>query len=293
MPPFKYTDAQNTSVVPPDRARAAGSQRPSLSDGAPATNAKHLLSCALWGAGAERVIVLHDWNGDHTTYDPMLSYLDRETFTYAFVDLRGYGGSRDLVGDYTVSEISRDCLALADAFGWERFHIVGHSMTGMATQRIAADAPRRVKSAIALCPMSAAGSPADAQGLAFFALTTQSDDAFRRMIRFVSGELSEGWADAKLRQNRETVAPACRAGYLAMFSGPGFVEDVRGLETPFLVVVGAHDPGIDEAAMSRTFLAWHPNCELQVIANCGHYPMQECPPYLAAVMEGFLRRHAP
>ena len=114
------------------------------------------LSTTLHGTGSEHVLVLHDWNGDHTNYDPMLEYLDRATFTYAFADLRGYGKSQHLLGEYTVQEISRDCLRLADTLGWQRFHVLGHSMTGMAVQRIAADAPARIKSAIAVCPMSAA-----------------------------------------------------------------------------------------------------------------------------------------
>ncbi|WP_256250007.1 alpha/beta fold hydrolase [Burkholderia ubonensis] len=56
--------------------------------------------------------------------------------------------------------------------------------------------------------------------------------------------------------------------------------------------VGDKDPGLDSEAMQHTFLAWHPNAELHVISNCGHYPMQECPPYFATVIEHFLKRKA-
>jgi pimeloyl-ACP methyl ester carboxylesterase len=245
----------------------------------------------LIGAGSEHVLVMHDWNGDHTTYDAVIPYLDRAMFTYAFVDLRGYGTSRDIEGEYSVKEISRDCLRLADRLKWQRFHLIGHSMTGMATQRIAIDAPSRIKSAIAVCPTSAAGSPANDEALAFFASTTKNDENFRRLVKFVTGGLSDRWANAKLLQNRRTVNPACRAGYLEMFSKTNFVDEVRGLETPFLVVVGDKDPGLDEAAMKTTFLAWHPNAELVVIANSGHYPMQECPPFFAMTVENYLRKH--
>ena len=248
------------------------------------------IAYAQHGSGPQKVLVLHDWNGDHSNYDPVLPYLDGEAFTYVFADLRGYGASKAIAGEYTVDEIAQDCLRLADRLGWQRFDVVGHSMTGMATQRLAADAPSRIRSAVAVCPMSAAGSPAPDEALAFFASTTESDDAFRRLITFVSGGLSEQWVEAKLRQNRATVNPACRAGYLKMFSRGNFVDEVRGLVMPFLVVVGDHDPGIDAAAMQQTFLAWHPNAELTVIPNCGHYPMQECPPYFATLVENFLRR---
>ncbi|MCA8431183.1 alpha/beta fold hydrolase [Burkholderia seminalis] len=241
------------------------------------------------GAGPECVMVLHDWLGDHTNYTATLPYLDETAFTYVFVDLRGYGASRHLTGACTVDEISADCLALADRLGWQRFHVIGHSMTGMATQRLAADAPSRIKSAIAVCPVSAAGNRLGADARAFFASTTVDDDAFRRLVRFVTGGLSARWADLKLRQNRERVAPGCRLAYLDMLTGADFVDDIRGLDTRFLVIVGDKDPGIDAAAMQATFLAWHPGARLVTIPNCGHYPMQECPPHFAMIVEDFLR----
>ncbi|MFL9872418.1 alpha/beta fold hydrolase [Paraburkholderia megapolitana] len=77
-----------------------------------------------------------------------------------------------------------------------------------------------------------------------------------------------------------------------MLATANFVDDVRGLKTPYLIVVGDKDPGLDSTAMQHTFLARHPNAELHVIPNCGHYPMQECPPYFATVIEGFLKRKA-
>ncbi|MFJ2992472.1 alpha/beta fold hydrolase [Pandoraea sp. NPDC087047] len=243
-----------------------------------------------YGNGPTHVLVMHDWLGDHSSYAAVIPCLDGHTFTYVFVDLRGYGQSIELSGEFTVEEIASDCLGLVDQLGWTRFHIVGHSMTGMITQRIAADAPSRVISAVAVCPVSAAGNRLPPEALAFFKSTMEDDDALRRLFKFVAGGLGDAWVDRKIRQNRDTVAPACRAKYLDMFVTADFVDDVRGLETPYLVIVGDKDPGLDSAAMERTFLAWHPNAELHVIPNCGHYPMQECPPYFANVIESFLKR---
>lgn len=244
------------------------------------------------GTGPECVLVMHDWLGDHTTYDAVLPYLDGTAFTYVFADLRGYGKSMALTGRYTVDEISADCLRLADRLGWLRFHLIGHSMTGMATQRIAADIPARIKSAVAVCPVSAAGNRLNDEAKTFFASTAGNDKALRRLIGFVSGGLSGAWAEVKLRQNRTTVASACRAGYLDMLVNTNFVDEVRGLDTPFFVIAGEKDPGLGEEAMRETFLAWHPYANLLMIPNCGHYPMQECPPYFATVVENFLRKHA-
>jgi 3-oxoadipate enol-lactonase len=244
------------------------------------------------GRGPEPVLVLHDWMGDSGNYDTVRPWLDGAAFTYAFADLRGYGASREIAGAYSVAEIAADVLALADALGWARFHVVGHSMTGMVTQRLAADAPARIRSAVAVCPVSAAGNRLDAATKAFFASTTTDDAAFARLIGFVSSGLSPAWAEAKLAQNRRCVAPAVALRYLDMLTGADFADEVRGAATPFLVAIGGRDPGLDEAAMRRTFLDWHPNAELAVVAGSGHYPMQECPPAFAGLIEAFLRRHA-
>jgi 3-oxoadipate enol-lactonase len=189
-----------------------------------------------------------------------------------------------------INKITADCFTLVDQLGWERFHVIGHSMTGMITQRMAADTPHRIKGAVAVCPISAAGNPLNPEALAFFASTCEDDESFRRLVKYVTGGLSDEWVRYKLRQNRERVAPDCRLRYLDMMVGANFVEDVRGLDTPYLVIVGDKDPGLDAEAMKQTFLAWHRNAELQVMPNCGHYPMQECPPYFATIIERFLNR---
>ena len=59
------------------------------------------------------------------------------------MDYRGYGGMRDAPGDYTIDEIATDALALADKLGFASFSLIGHSMGGMAIERIAALAPER------------------------------------------------------------------------------------------------------------------------------------------------------
>jgi hypothetical protein len=48
----------------------------------------------------------------------------------------------------------------------------------------------------------------DAQ--AFLRSTIENDDALRRLFKFVTGDLSDAWADRKVRQSRDVVAPACR-----------------------------------------------------------------------------------
>jgi len=90
-----------------------------------------------YGAGPIRVLVLHDWFADHSSWDAALPYLTPEGFTYVFADLRGYGASRDVGGSYTLDETAGDAIGVADQLGWTRFSLIGHSMSGLIVQRIA------------------------------------------------------------------------------------------------------------------------------------------------------------
>src|SRR5271170_6024896 len=71
-----------------------------------------------FGTGLIRVLVLHDWFCDHTSWDAALPYLTPERFTYVLADLRGYGASREMEGTYTLEEATSDSIALADHLGW-------------------------------------------------------------------------------------------------------------------------------------------------------------------------------
>jgi len=45
-----------------------------------------IIGHTIYGSGKEGVIVLHGWLGDYTVFEPMLPYLDTDTFTSAFMD---------------------------------------------------------------------------------------------------------------------------------------------------------------------------------------------------------------
>lgn len=56
-----------------------------------------------------------------------------------------------------------------------------------------------------------------------------------------------------------------------------------------LAIVGENDASLTPAVMQATYLASYPNASLEVLANCGHYPMDEVPIILTTVVERFLR----
>lgn len=118
-----------------------------------------LIGHKLIESGKEKVLVLHNWFCDSSSYEPLLPYLDTEKFTYLLVDLRGYGLSKELHGEYSVQEASQDALVLVNFQSWDQFHIVGHSMSGMIAQKIALDNCSRIKSIVAITPVPALAVP--------------------------------------------------------------------------------------------------------------------------------------
>ena len=80
------------------------------------------------------------------------------------------------------------------------------------------------------------------------------------------------------------------AAYLTAWSKTDFSATVRGMPLPVKVIVGEHDPALNTSVMQATFLTSYPHCELEVMANAGHYPMHETPLALASSIENFLRR---
>lgn len=75
----------------------------------------------------------------------------RDRFTLASFDNRGIGRSRAAAGPTSIEAMAADALALLDALGWARAHVVGHSMGGLIAEQLALDAPERVRSLALIC----------------------------------------------------------------------------------------------------------------------------------------------
>jgi pimeloyl-ACP methyl ester carboxylesterase len=243
----------------------------------------------LVGSGDTKVICLHGWFGSSTGWGAFPEYLDGERFTYAFPDYRGYGERKDEPGEHTMAEISADTLALADDLGWDTFDLVGHSMGGMAVQRVLADAPDRVRKIVAISPVPAGGVPFDEQSWGLFSSAAADDGSRAAIIDFTTGNrLTRTWIDAVVAHSVERSTREAFGEYLLAWAKTDFADEIAGRDCAVKVIVGEHDPALGEDTMRATFLQHYPKCELEVLPNAGHYAMFETPVALATSVEKFL-----
>lgn len=238
------------------------------------------------GQGPQKVLVLHEWLGDHSNFDAIVPYLSQDKATYVFADLRGYGLSRDLIGTYTLTEIAADALALMDSLGISRFQVVGHSMSGMVAQYLALTAPERVSGIVCICPVPATGFKTDAAGLAKLRLVITDDAAARAAITArTANRYGEPWLIRKLAMARRA-SPAAMEGYMRMFAGNDFSDRAATVSVPVTLLTGAQDlPFYRPASLEPMFRGWYRNLRAAGIADAGHYPMLETPILLASQIE--------
>ena len=104
------------------------------------------------------VMLSHSLGSSGLMWDPQLEMLEQH-YRVLNYDTRGHGGSDAPPGDYTLSQLAADALALLDALDIEQVHWVGLSMGGMIGQAMALDHAARLKS-VALCDTMARLEPA-------------------------------------------------------------------------------------------------------------------------------------
>ena len=197
-------------------------------------------------------------------------------------DMRGRGRTIGPDSDYSIAALAADQLALADALGFERFHMVGHSLGAAVAIQAALDAPSRIVTLTVIAPPWADGMPQalnrpDRQRmlkaqpqLLRMALKAMApgvpDDAFWRRL------MDEGYAQR---------IEAAVGNMLALSSWkPG--DALQTIKAPKLVIGGARDPLITPAVVERvaSLLGGVP----VLLAGVGHSPNLEAPDTVMALL---------
>ncbi len=243
------------------------------------------------GSGDHHVIALHGWFGSALGWGHLTDYLNTAQFTYVFPDLRGYGSRRDEPGDFTMAEAAADAIGLADALGWDRFSLVGHSMSGVAIQHVLDQAPHRVRRLVGVAPVPATGLPLGESEWALFTSAAGSPASRAMIVNYATGSrLAPRFIDLIVRHSLDNASEQAFGIYLHSWARADILGRIKGNEVPVKVITGEYDPTQPAEFMEQAWLQVYPNSELEVLRGTGHYPMYETPVALAVSIEEFLSR---
>jgi pimeloyl-ACP methyl ester carboxylesterase len=113
-------------------------------------NVNHL-SFPVLSAGpddGEGVLLLHGFPQTARAWRAQIEGLARRGYRAVAPELRGVADSArpQELGQYSLAEGAADVHAIADALGWERFHLVGHDLGGIVAWEVGCRHPQRLLS---------------------------------------------------------------------------------------------------------------------------------------------------
>lgn len=111
--------------------------------------------------GGLKVLALHGWLDNAASFLPLAEHLPM--LDMVLVDLPGHGFSDHLplTTPYTTPQAIVQTLAIADALGWERFVLLGHSMGAAIASLVAAVAGQRVQALVSIEALGGLAAPAN------------------------------------------------------------------------------------------------------------------------------------
>ncbi len=202
---------------------------------------------------------------------------------------------------YTLTDMADDGLALMDALGISKAHIVGASMGGMIAQILAAKAPNRVLSLTSIMSSSGArGLPAAApeiqsrllgrppKGATPAQLIEHSVETMRMISYADAGQpVSNFQAMVKLAAERGYNPGGFVRHLLAIISDGSRVQRLSTIQVPTLVIHGAADRLVPLACGVDT--AKHiPGARLEIIEHMAH----DLPPSQIPKIASLIAEHA-
>ncbi len=96
------------------------------------------------------LVLIQGMGLDRLGWEPVLRRLRRH-FRLVLVDNRGIGHSGRPAGSFTVADMAGDIVAVLDAAGIGRAHVLGASLGGMVAQELAITHPERVDGLVLVC----------------------------------------------------------------------------------------------------------------------------------------------
>lgn len=192
----------------------------------------------------------------------------------------GAVGERHPPSGYGLRDMAADLVGVLDALGIDEVDVLGISMGGMIAQRLAIDAPARVRSLISIMSTTGAGDVGHTHRDVRFVLAEEEAldldaylDAKRRAARAIAshGPIDEDGIEVMGRiAHHRSVSPGARLRQLRAIIADGDRTDaLRHVDVPTLVLHGAADRLIDPSG-GRAAAAAIPGARYRELPGWGH-----------------------
>jgi 3-oxoadipate enol-lactonase len=250
------------------------------------------IACRFDGPDGGRVVLMsNSLMADHTMWDVTAPALAGRYRVLRY-DTRGHGGSGTTPGPYSIAMLADDALALLDALGIGKAHVVGLSMGGMIAQQLGARFPERVNS-LSLCDTASEMPPRTLWEERF--ATAKSEG----IPGLVEGTLKRWFTPGFIARDPASVDKVRRmilgTGVEGYFGCAAAVRDLAQttmllrIKAPTLILVGRDDPActVEQSTVLKRMID---GSEMVVIENAAHLANIEQPEAFNRALRSFIDR---
>ncbi|MGO9906992.1 MAG: alpha/beta fold hydrolase [Solirubrobacteraceae bacterium] len=211
-------------------------------------------------------------------------------------DNRGVGRSSTPDGPFQIADFAADTIALMDALGLERPHVVGSSMGGAIAQELALAHPDRVRSLV-LNGTWCRGDRFLHEIFRNWMWSAQKADSIRDFLvtvnlwcfspRIWNDGTMDGWIDAaEASPYAQSVDAFCRSSEALIEHDTA--DRIAAISAPTLVTVGELDLCLP-ARYAEAIAERIPGARVVVVPAVGHQPFQEVPDDYNRLLNEFWR----
>lgn len=249
------------------------------------------------GEAGEPLVFVHGYTGDITDWRHQIPEFSR-THRVLVMDLRGHGRSAAPAdrSSYTIAGMAGEVEAVVAHAGFERYHLVGHSMGGFIAQEITL---RHQVNVLTLTledsgyNFNLSRNQVVAQYYAA-RLTLAEQQGMEAVANLPSvGARPPHQSAERAQEEKERLSRMSVDGFIgawqALETAPSTRDRLPDIVVPTLIICGALDPLLPA---SRRMAELIPNAALEIIAEAGHSPQYERPNLFNAALRRHLEKHA-